>query len=93
MRPYLYLARYRQKTNTTVEGVSKTGEVSPKGVVAHTEDWEGRVAATAGPAGIHLIRDPDGHIRKMTFSELVEHGYFIVGRGPAGIRKPKEGIQ
>lgn len=93
VRPFLYLARYRQKTNTTVAGVSKSGEVSPKGVVAHTEDWEGRIAATAAPAGIHYIRDPDGTIRKMTFKELVDHGYFIVGRGPTGVRVPRKGIQ
>ncbi len=70
------------RTNTIFEGVAETGEVSTKGTVAHTEDWEGRIMATALPATIRYIRDPDGRIRPMTMPELVDHGFFIVGTGP-----------
>lgn len=96
MRPFLYVARkapaylkegYRRSTNKTVVGRARSGEVSLKGLVAHTEDWEGRVAAEAAPNAIHLIRDPDGTVRKMTFQEMVDHGRFIVGRGPKGVRE------
>ena len=90
---HLYLARYQRKTNTKVEGVAKTGEISARGIVAHTEDWEGRITATAGPSAIRYIRDPDGHVRPMTFKEMVDRGYFLVAKGPTGIRKPTEGIR
>lgn len=85
--------RYKRKTNTVVEGVSKRGEVSPKGVVAHTEDWDGRVAATLGPVAIRYVREPDGHIRPMTMQEMIDRGYFVVARGPVGVRRIREGIQ
>lgn len=80
---FFYIARLGQKVNRTVEGRAKTGEVSPKGLVAHTEDWEGRVAAEAAPATIRLIRTRDG-VRPMTMPEMIERGYFIVGKGPNG---------
>lgn len=95
MRPYLYVARrtsylkegYKDRKRRTVEGRARSGEVSPKGLVAHTEDWEGRIAAEVAPNALHLIRDPDGTVRKMTFQEMVDHGRFIVGRGPKGVRE------
>jgi hypothetical protein len=89
----LYLMRYKRKTNTVVEGVSKKGEISPQGVVAHTEDWEGRLAATVGSAAIRYVRDPDGRIRPMTMQEMIDRGYFIVARGPTGVRTIREGIR
>jgi len=101
MRKFLYVARrgpsylkegYKNRTNTTVVGEAQSGEISRKGVVAQTEDWEGRLAATAAPSAIRYIRDPDGTIRPMTFQELVDRGYFIVGRGPTGVKPIKEGI-
>lgn len=92
-RPFLYLARYRQATNTKVEGRAKSGEISPKGLVAHTEDWEGRVASLAAPSAIRYIRDPDGHIRPMTMKEMIARGYFVVASGPVGIRNQIEGIR
>lgn len=86
-RRFLYLpSGYKSRTNTLVEGVASTGEVSPKGVVSHTEDWEGRVSAKAGPAGIRLILNPDGTIRNMTRAEQLDKGYFLAGKGPIGIR-------
>lgn len=92
MRKYLYLARYRQATNTTVEGIAGSGQVSPKGLVAHTEDSEGRISVTAAPSAIRYIREPDGTVRPMTLKEMVDRGYFHVASGPTGIRRMKEGI-
>ena len=87
VRPFLFLpSDYKKRTRRTVAGVAKTGEISPKGLVAHTEHWDGRIAANPAPAGIRYIRDLDGTARPMTFTELVAHGYFIVGRGPIGVR-------
>ena len=86
MKPFIYLpSGYKRKTNTVIEGRSRTGEVSPKGLVAHTEDWEGRVAANAAPNSIHWIVDRGG-LRAMTMVEQVNRGYFIPGRGPRGMR-------
>ncbi len=91
----LYVARkapgflpegYKERTNTVVTGKAKTGEVSVKGLVAHTETWDGRIAATVGQNTIRYVRNPDGTIRPMTFRESVERGHFILGRGPTGIR-------
>jgi hypothetical protein len=93
MKKALYLARYKRMTNTTVVGRAKSGEISPKGLVAHTEDWEGRITAAAAPPAIRYIREPDGHVRPMTFKELVDRGFFIVAKGPTGIRKQNEGIR
>lgn len=94
MRKHLWVARapgflkegYKQSTRKTVDGRATTGEVSRKGLVAHTESWDGRIHAEAAPAGIRLVADPDGTIRPMTFKESVERGYFILGRGPKGVR-------
>ena len=69
-----------------VDGRAKTGEISPKGLVAHTEHWDGRVKADAAPAGIRAIMDPDGHVRNMTMKEMLERGYFHIGKGPLGVR-------
>lgn len=96
MRRHIWIARkppaflkegYKQSTRRVVEGVATTGEISPKGTVAHTEDWEGRIQAEAAPSAMRYIRDPDGTIRKMTFKEMVERGYFILGSGPKGARR------
>ncbi len=53
---------YKQSTNTTVEGIAVTGQVSPKGTVEHTEHWDGRIDATAKPAafGLGLTPKSDG---------------------------------
>ncbi len=52
----LNLTPYDQRTHTTVEGVATTGQVSPKGTVAHTEHFDGRVDATASvkPVAVKL---------------------------------------
>ena len=98
-RKFLYLARkapallpsnYRLRENTKVEGRAKTGEVSKKGLVAHTEDWEGRLRAAAAPSAIRYIKTPDG-FRPMTMKEMIDRGYFILGKGPKGIRNLKAG--
>jgi len=36
-----------ERSNTTVEGVAQTGQISPKGTVAHTEWFDGHVDAKA----------------------------------------------
>ncbi len=82
---------YRHRKMSTVEGRAKTGEISPKGLVAKTESWDGRIAADVSPAAIRYIRDPDGTIRPMTFAEMVERGYFVVGHGPSNVRS--KGLQ
>jgi hypothetical protein len=38
---------YNQRTNTVTEGVASTGQISPKGTVAHREHFDGRVDAHA----------------------------------------------
>jgi hypothetical protein len=81
-KPHIYIARYAKKTNTVVEGVAKTGEISPKGTVAHTEDLEGRVAVLAAPATIRWVRDPDGTLRPKTMKEMIRDGQFLIGVGP-----------
>lgn len=87
MRKFIYLPQgYKNRTRTKVEGVARSGEISQKGVVSQTEHWDGRLSAAAGPAGVRLIRDPDGTIRNMTFAEMVARGYFIIGKGPIGVR-------
>ena len=86
-RPFLYLpSDYKKRTHKVVTGVAKSGEMSEKGTVIHTETWDDRVSVDAAPAGAHYIRDPDGNPRLMTFDEMVDRGYFIVGRGPVGVR-------
>ena len=70
------------KSNRTVEGRAKTGEVSPKGLVTHVERWNGATAATAQPAPMHWVYNDDGEVRPMTMPEMIAKGYFIVGRGP-----------
>jgi hypothetical protein len=80
--PHIYIARYGKKTNTVVEGVAKTGEISPKGTVAHTEDLEGRVSVLAAPSTIRYVRDQDGRIRPKTMEEMIRDGQFLVGVGP-----------
>ena len=88
MRRFLYLpSDYKKRTNKIVTGVARTGEVSEQGIVTHVETWDDRVAATVGPAGIRYLREPDGHIRPLTFQEQVDRGYFIPGVGPIGVRR------
>ena len=87
-QPFLYMpSDYKKRTHKVVTGVAKTGEISPKGVVTHTETWDDRVKAEVGPAGIRYLREPDGTVRPLTFQEQVDRGYFIVGRGPIGVRR------
>jgi hypothetical protein len=94
VRKHLWVARQapgqltlKQSTNRVVEGVAKTGEVSPKGTVAHIEDWDGRVAAEANPSAMHYaLSVSTGRLRRLTFQEMVDKGYFILGYGPKGQR-------
>ena len=88
MKRFLYLpSGYKKRTNKIVTGVAKTGEISKQGVVTHTESWDDRVKAVVSTVGIRYLRNPDGTIRPLTFQEQVDRGYFIVGRGPIGVRK------
>ena len=84
--PFYLPSGYKRSTRMRVDGRSKTGEISRKGLVGHTDHWDGRIAANAAPAGIRYIVDPDGTARPMTFTELVARGYFIMGSGPVGVR-------
>jgi len=99
-RPYLYLARqipkgapaylpggYKDRAHRAVTGRAASGEVSPQGLVAHTEDWEGRVAADVAPSTMrYILNRRTGEIRKMTVAEQVERGYFTPGVGPKGVK-------
>ncbi len=71
------------RVRVTTEGVAATGETSPKGTVTVREAWDGRVAAAARPAGVHYGYNDAGEIRKLTMDEMIERGYFIIGKGPA----------
>lgn len=88
MRKFLYLAKNKRQ-HTVTEGIARTGEISPKGVVSHTEDWDGRIRADVGPTPIRYVVEPDGRIRPMTFKEMVDKGYFIIGKGPVGVRRKR----
>ncbi len=70
------------RSNTVTEGRALTGEVSPKGLVTHVEEWSGEVAAIAQPATMHWIYDDDELLRPMTMPEMISMGYFIIGKGP-----------
>lgn len=50
------LTPYNQRTHVTTEGVASTGQVSPKGTVAHREHFDGRVDAKASvkPVTVNL---------------------------------------
>ncbi len=90
--PALLPSGYKRRRNTTVTGRARTGEIAKRGLVAHTEDWEGRVAALGAPAAIRYIKVGDAPPRPMTMKEMIERGYFVLGRGPKGVRHIKEGI-
>ena len=79
---------YKKRKNAKVEGISKKGEVSPKGLVTEIEDWQDRVEAIASPSTLHLELDPDGRIRVKRHDELVAEGRFIPGQGPTGVVLP-----
>jgi hypothetical protein len=84
MTAVLYLpSNYRNSTRTRTYGRAETGEVSPKGLVSQTEDWDGRESATAMPSTIHyLYNQSTGEFRKKTMQEMIDEGLFIVGKGP-----------
>ncbi len=88
MKQFLYLpSGYKKRTNRIVTGVSKKGEISLKGTVAHTEHWDDRVDAEVAPAGIHWgLSKSTGEMRPLTYAEQVEKGYIVPGRGPVGVR-------
>ena len=80
----LYLpSNYKNKTNTRTFGRAQSGEVSPKGLVSQTEDWEGRESALVMPSTIHYYWNrTTGEFRPKTMAELIDEGKFIVGKGP-----------
>lgn len=94
-RAPLYLPNgFKDRTNTITEGQAESGEISPKGLVSHTEDWEGRISARVQPATVRVRWDPT--IRKWrlkTMQELIDEGLFIVGKGPRGIRSRNRHIE
>lgn len=83
-RAALYLPQgYKNRKHLVTEGVAKTGEVSPKGTVTHAEHWDGRVAADVQMVTMRYeYSAKTGRFRQLTFKELVERGYFIIGKGP-----------
>jgi hypothetical protein len=86
-KKFVYLpSGYRQRRNTLITGRAKSGEISPKGLVAHTESWDGRLQADVATPGIHMKVTPDRELRNMTMDEMLARGYFIMGEGPTGMR-------
>jgi len=74
-------------TNSVVEGIAKTGEISPKGLVEHIESWDGRVEAVVKPTTDHYVYfKSTGELRKKTLKELIDEGKFWVGKGPTGLK-------
>lgn len=71
------------RTRVTTEGVAQTGEISPKGTVTHAEEWNGDTAVMTRPAPIHYGYNDAGEIRPLTMAEMIDRGYFIIGKGPA----------
>ena len=77
----------KKATHGTVEGIAKTGEISPKGTVKHIEDWEGRVAVEVAPPTQHYVyHKSTGELRLKTLQELIDEGKFYVGKGPTGLK-------
>ena len=90
MKKVMYLpSGYKRSTKTTTDGRARTGEVSPQGLVSHTEHWDGRKSAHVQRSAIRYMHMPDGHIRPLTHQEMVDRGYWTVGQGPSGF--PKKG--
>ena len=50
----LNLSPLASRHNVVTEGVAKTGQVSPKGTVAHREWFDGRVDAKASPRPVSV---------------------------------------
>ena len=48
------LRPFAERNNVVVEGVAKTGQVSPKGTVAHREWFDGHVDANARPRPVSM---------------------------------------
>ena len=44
-----------RRTRLRVDGIAKSGEVSPKGTVEHLDYYSGRVAATAKPTPVNVV--------------------------------------
>lgn len=80
---------YKVRKHYVTDGIARSGEVSPKGTVTHAEDWEGRVSAHVLPGTQRWLWD-GRRLRQMTFKEMVERGYFILGKGPVGHREFKD---
>ncbi len=88
MKRAIYLpSGYKRSNVTRVEGRARSGEVSRQGLVTHTEHWDGRLTGSVQRSTVRYVREPDGHIRPMTFREMVAKGYFTVGQGPSGFKK------
>jgi len=92
-RIFFLPSSYKKRKHTTVAGVASTGEISTKGLVAETEDWEGRVEATAMPATIHLDLLPDGRVVRKTDKQMIEDGTYVIGLGPVGVELIHGGTQ
>ncbi len=91
-RVFFFPEGYKKRRHKTVEGVASTGEISQKGLVSHTEDWEGRIEANVQPSTIHMKMLPDGTVRVKTTTELIQEGKYRLGLGPVGVELVHGGI-
>lgn len=70
-----------------IEGIAKTGEISPLGTMEHIENDEGNVEVVAAPSTTHYVYyKSTGELRKKTLKELIDEGKFYVGKGPTGLK-------
>jgi hypothetical protein len=87
MRKFLYLpSGYKKRSRTIIEGRARSGEISPKGLVSHTEYWDDSVKVKAVPGTVRVVVEPDGRLRNMTMAEMLERGSFFLGKGPSGFK-------
>jgi len=91
----LYLpSSYKDRANVTQVGVAKTGEVSDKGATQLIEHWDGRQEVVQQPSTHHVVFDSrTGKWRDATREELLAKGLIVVGSGPRGIQRYKQGIR
>ena len=91
----LYLpSNYKSRANVVSAGVASTGEVSDKGSAQLIQHWDGRQEVIQQPATVHMVFDSrTGKFREPTRQELLAKGLIVVGSGPTGIRRYKQGIR
>ena len=91
----LYLpSSYKNRANITQAGVAETGEISDLGATQMIEHWDGRQEVVQQPSTCHIVFDSrTGKWRDATRQELLAKGLIVVGSGPTGIQRYRQGIR